>query len=182
MPRAIVNWFMWERMGDTLAVPLSRQRWVRDGESFTAGDRTLYAVRPPVFDSPTTRGLFDSKTGVYWASDSLRRADARPRRRTSTRSTPAFWHDGMAMFHQYVSPWYALPRRPEVPADGQSHRVARRHEHRRLPHPAHRLDARRAGVPSDPHVRRGDRADRARTGSPRPDARRRSPRRVSVFS
>jgi len=21
---------------------------------------------------------------------------------------PAFWHDGMAMFHQYVSPWYAL--------------------------------------------------------------------------
>ena len=21
---------------------------------------------------------------------------------------PGFWHDGMAMFHQYVSPWYAL--------------------------------------------------------------------------
>ena len=35
------------------------------------GDRTLYAVRPPVFDSPTTRGLFDAKTGFYWASDSF---------------------------------------------------------------------------------------------------------------
>ena len=104
---AIVNWFMWERMGDTLAVPLSRQRWIRDGESFTAGDRTLYAVRPPVFDSPTTRGLFDSKTGVYWASDSF----AAPMLDLTTNVDtidPAFWHDGMAMFHQYVSPWYAL--------------------------------------------------------------------------
>ena len=28
-------------------------------------------MRPPIFDSPTTRGLFDPTTGVYWASDSF---------------------------------------------------------------------------------------------------------------
>ena len=103
----IVNWFMWERMGDTLEVPLNRQRWISDGESFTAGDRTLYAVRPPVFDSPTTRGLFDAKTGFYWASDSF----AAPMLDLATnvdQIDPGFWHDGMAMFHQYVSPWYEL--------------------------------------------------------------------------
>ena len=55
----IVNWFMVERMGASLAVPPTRQRWIGDGESFDVGDRTLHAIRPPVFDSPTTRGLFD---------------------------------------------------------------------------------------------------------------------------
>ena len=103
----IVNWFMWEQMGDTLEVPLNRQRWIGDGESFIAGDCTLYAVRPPVFDSPTTRGLFDAKTGFYWASDSF----AAPMLDLVTnvdQIDPGFWHDGMAMFHQYVRPWYEL--------------------------------------------------------------------------
>jgi hypothetical protein len=48
-------------------------RWVNDGESFEAYDRTLRAIRPPVWDSPTTRGLFDQSTGVYWGVDSLQR-------------------------------------------------------------------------------------------------------------
>jgi flavorubredoxin len=103
----VVNWFMWERMGDTLEVPLNRMRWISDGDSFTAGDRTLHAVRPPVFDSPTTRGLFDSKTGVYWASDSFA-APMLELANNVDQIDPGFWHDGMAMFHQYVSPWYAL--------------------------------------------------------------------------
>ena len=47
---AIVNWFMVERMGEALAVPPTRQRWIGDGEAFDAGDRTLYAVRPPIYD------------------------------------------------------------------------------------------------------------------------------------
>jgi hypothetical protein len=28
-------------------------------------------VRPPTWDSPTTRGLFDTSTGVYWSSDAF---------------------------------------------------------------------------------------------------------------
>jgi flavorubredoxin len=45
--------------------------WINDGDSFEAGDRTLVAIRPPVFDAPTTRGLFDTSTGVYWGSDAF---------------------------------------------------------------------------------------------------------------
>jgi flavorubredoxin len=103
----LINWFMFERMGATLDVPLHRTRWIGDGEWFRAGDRQLLAVRPPVFDSPTTRGLFDPVTGVYWGSDSF----ASPMVDLATDADQldrGFWTDGMAMFHQYISPWFEL--------------------------------------------------------------------------
>jgi flavorubredoxin len=103
----IVNWFLAERMGSTLAVPPTRQRWIGDGESFEAGDRTLYAVRPPVFDSPTTRGLFDAKTGVYWASDAFASPMLTPVRDVED-IDPEFWAGGIEMFSHYVSPWLEL--------------------------------------------------------------------------
>jgi flavorubredoxin len=67
----VTSWFGNERMAGDMVLPLNRQRWVADGESFDAGDRRLVAVRPPTFDSPTTRGLFDTTTGVYWSSDAF---------------------------------------------------------------------------------------------------------------
>lgn len=103
----VVNWFMVERMGSTLEVPLHRMRWVGDGESLAVGDRLLHAIRPPVFDSPTTRGLFDPTTGVYWGSDSF----AAPMTElvvNADQLDPGFWTEGMAMFHQYVSPWFEM--------------------------------------------------------------------------
>ena len=103
----IVNWFMWERMGSTLQVPLHRQRWLGDGESFDAGDRTLHAVRPPVFDSPTTRGLYDPTTKLYWASDAFASPmlELTP---TIDAVEEGFWAEGMTMFSQYVSPWFLM--------------------------------------------------------------------------
>lgn len=101
---AVVNWFMAERMGDTLQVPLDRMRWVGDGERLDVGDRVLAAVRPPVYDSPTTRGLYDWTTGVYWASDAFATPTLAPSRFVDELDS-AFWAEGMAMFHQYVSPW-----------------------------------------------------------------------------
>ncbi|MET0146893.1 MAG: MBL fold metallo-hydrolase [Ilumatobacteraceae bacterium] len=67
----VTSWFATERMSGDVVLPLHRQRWVGDGESFELPDRTLVAVRPPTFDSPTTRGLYDSSTGVYWTSDAF---------------------------------------------------------------------------------------------------------------
>ena len=60
---------------------------------FDAGDRTLHLVRPPLFDSPATRGLFDPTTGVLWAVDTFGahgagRRSSRPTTPTPT-STPA---------------------------------------------------------------------------------------------
>jgi flavorubredoxin len=103
----IVTNFMTERMGASLDVSPLRQRWVGDGEVIDVGDRKLLTVRPPIFDSPTTRGVFDTTTGVYWASDSF----ATPMVdlvRTVADIDRGFWVEGMTMFNQYVSPWLLL--------------------------------------------------------------------------
>ncbi len=103
----IINWFMVERLGESLEVPPIRWRWIGDGESFDAGDRTLHAVRPPVFDAPTTRGLFDPTTGVYWGSDSFATPMPTPVSDVAELD-PELWTEGIATFSQYVSPWLKL--------------------------------------------------------------------------
>jgi flavorubredoxin len=103
----VINWFMTERMGASLAVPPTRWRWIGDGEHLDVGDRRLHAVRPPIFDSPTTRGLFDPTTGVYWGVDSFATPMITPARDVGELDGD-FWVDGMAMFDNYVSPWLDL--------------------------------------------------------------------------
>jgi len=103
----VINWFMTERMGRSLEVPPSRWRWISDGESFDVGDRTLHAIRPPIFDSPTTRGLFDPTTGVYWASDSFATPMLVPVNDVAALDRE-FWTAGINTFDNYVSPWLSL--------------------------------------------------------------------------
>ncbi len=103
----VINWFMAERMGASLQVSPLRQRWLGDGEILDVGDRKLMTIRPPVFDSPTTRGLFDTTTGVYWASDSFATPMLHVARNVDELD-PGFWGEGMAMFSRYVSPWLEL--------------------------------------------------------------------------
>jgi flavorubredoxin len=110
----VCSWAMLERHSNAFDFPLERCRWINDGETFSIGDRELTAVRPPVWDSPTTRGLFDQKTGVYWGVDSF--ACPMPGEPMSNVSElpPDFWGEGMAMFcHHALSPWLSLvdPRR-----------------------------------------------------------------------
>ena len=59
------------RMSEEFQLPLNRVLLLNDGEALDAGDRTLAAVRPPIFDGPGTRGLFDPKTGVYYSVDAF---------------------------------------------------------------------------------------------------------------
>jgi flavorubredoxin len=103
----VVNWFMTERMGASLAVPPSRWRWLSDGDSLDVGDRRLHLVRPPIFDSPTTRGLFDPTTGVYWSSDAFATPMPTPVRSVAELDSQ-FWLEGMATFDRYISPWLEL--------------------------------------------------------------------------
>ena len=65
------NWAMTARLCGDVELPLHRMRWLDQGDAFDAGDRTLHLVRPPLFDSPATRGLFDPTTGVLWAVDTF---------------------------------------------------------------------------------------------------------------
>ena len=103
----VVNWFIAERMGPTLHIPPTRQRWVGDGECLDVGDRTLLAIRPPVFDSPTTRGLYDPTTGVYWASDGFATPMLSPVRDVHEIDVH-FWSHGINTFDRYISPWLDL--------------------------------------------------------------------------
>lgn len=104
----VATWFLCERLaGERLDVPPTRWRWVGDGESFEAGDRTLTALRPALYDSPTTRGLFDDRTGVYWASDCF----ATPVERGTAFVAdldPDAWEEGFTTFQLWNSPWAAL--------------------------------------------------------------------------
>jgi flavorubredoxin len=106
--KLVCNWAMVERHTNCFDFPLPRCRWVMDGETLDIGDRTLHALRPPVYDSPTTRGLFDPTTGVYWAVDTFATPLPDPHMAVADLD-PEFWGGGLAMFaHGAVSPWLAM--------------------------------------------------------------------------
>lgn len=50
-------------------LPMDRLNFVNSGEKITVGDRTLTAVRPPIFDNPSTTGFHDSKSNAFFSSD-----------------------------------------------------------------------------------------------------------------
>lgn len=104
----VCNWAMVERHTNCFNFPIDRCRWVMDGESLDVGDRTLQAVRPPVYDSPTTRGLFDPTTGVYWAADAF--ATPLPDHTLGVADLdPEFWNDGLLLFATgALSPWLSV--------------------------------------------------------------------------
>jgi flavorubredoxin len=104
----VCTWPMVERHTNCFDFPLPRCRWVLDGESFDVGDRVLQCVRPPVYDSPTTRGLFDPMTGVYWAVDTMATPLPDPGTQVADLDDE-FWDYGLALFaHAGVSPWLAM--------------------------------------------------------------------------
>ena len=110
----VCSWALVERFANAYEFPLSRCRWVNDGDSFDAGDRTLVALRPPVYDSPTTRGLLDTSTGVYWAVDAF--ATPVPGGPGSSslpdhvrELDPEAWWAGMVLYGLHgLSPWLEL--------------------------------------------------------------------------
>jgi flavorubredoxin len=104
----VCSWATLERHTCCFRFPLERTRWVAHGESLDVGDRTLRAVRPPVYDSPTTRGLFDPTTGVYWAVDTFATPLPDPAMGVADLDDE-FWMGGLAMFAlNAVSPWLSM--------------------------------------------------------------------------
>ena len=104
----VCNWAMVERHTNCFEFPLKRCRWIMDGDTLDIGDRQLLARRPPVYDSPTTRGLFDPTTGVYWAVDTFATPLPDPEAGVGDLD-PEFWDFGLALFALgAVSPWLSL--------------------------------------------------------------------------
>lgn len=108
-PRAtlVTTWFSLERMAGDLHIPLERVRWVNDGESFDAGGRTLAVVRPPLYDAPTTRGLYDPTSGVYWAVDTYGTTVTAPTDDVSELDAD-FWEEQFLGLNRMNSPWHTI--------------------------------------------------------------------------
>lgn len=57
------------RMSTAWPVPMDRVYWLNPGDSINVGDRKLTAVRPPLFDNPTTIGVYDDKSEAFFSAD-----------------------------------------------------------------------------------------------------------------
>jgi flavorubredoxin len=67
--RLVANSLAVLRMSTAWSVPLHRVYWLNQGESINVGDRVLTAVRPPLFDNPTTIGVYDNKSESFFSAD-----------------------------------------------------------------------------------------------------------------
>ncbi len=110
----VCNWALTERHTNAFEFPLNRCRWMDDGTTFEIGDRQMTVVRPPLYDSPSTRGLFDHKTGVYWAVDCFATPvpggeGAEQLAGDVSQLDDEFWTHGMTMFaFNALAPWLRL--------------------------------------------------------------------------
>lgn len=70
-PRAVLatNALSALRMSTMWPVPMDRVRWLNPGDSISAGDRRLTAVRPPIYDNPTMIGAFDDSSKAFFSAD-----------------------------------------------------------------------------------------------------------------
>jgi flavorubredoxin len=56
-------------MSLTTPLPMDRLHLLNPGQKLTVGDRTLSAIKPPVFDNPSTTGFLDESSGTLFSSD-----------------------------------------------------------------------------------------------------------------
>jgi hypothetical protein len=103
----VTNWFATERLAGDLPLPLHRMRWLDHGATLDVGDRVLHLVRPPIFDSPTTRGLFDPGSGVYWAADACASV-VTPDVLHADDLDEELWEGSFRDMNRAISPWHEL--------------------------------------------------------------------------
>ena len=103
----LTSWFAVGRMFEEWEIPLDRVRFVNDGDSVDLGDRELVALRPPVFDNPTTRGVFDTHTGAYWSVDTFATNVPEPLAESADLPDSAF-EDGQLLGGRLIAPWGEL--------------------------------------------------------------------------
>ena len=95
------------RLAKEWALPAARVVVLSEGERLGIGDRQITSLRPPLFDSPATRGLYDTRTGVYYGVDCF--AALLPEYYQLAEDVPAgLYAAGFAWLTRANAPWYAL--------------------------------------------------------------------------
>jgi flavorubredoxin len=67
--RFVANALAVLRSSTAWQVPMNRVYWLNPGDSITAGDHELIAIRPPIFDNPTTIGIYDKNSEAFLSAD-----------------------------------------------------------------------------------------------------------------
>jgi flavorubredoxin len=101
----LTNWFSIGRMAEEWLTPLPRCRFMNAGDGLDVGDRTLTALCPPVYDNPTTRGLFDERTGVFWAVDTFAMPVPQPTQWAHEVDADTF-EEGQRFGARLIAPWH----------------------------------------------------------------------------
>ena len=95
------------RLAKEWAFPAARVVVLGEGEHLSIGDRQIVPLRPPLFDSPASRGLYDTRTGVYYGVDSF--AALLPEYYQLAQDVPAgLYATGFAWLNKANAPWYTL--------------------------------------------------------------------------
>lgn len=69
--RLVTHAFSALRMATWWPVPLERVHAMPVGGQLHVGDRTLTAIRPPLYDNPMSTGIFDGATGAMFSVDAF---------------------------------------------------------------------------------------------------------------
>ena len=100
------------RMSTAWPVPMDRVYWLNPGESISAGDRKLTAVRPPLFDNPTTIGIYDDKSDAFFSADCFGAIIPSPAQSTDD-VAEADLTQGMTGWASLDSPWAHMVKTSE---------------------------------------------------------------------
>lgn len=101
----LTSWFAMDRLAcEALPVPPTRWRWLAVGEALDIGDREIVPLAAPLYDSPATQALFDTRTRAYWAADGFSAPVPAPTYDAAELPLDE-WVAGFHLFQQWNSPW-----------------------------------------------------------------------------
>lgn len=95
------------KLGTVGEISPRRAYLLNPGQSLDVGDRTLVAVKPPVFDAPETTGFFDGKTRTLFSSDCFGTILSAPVERANDLRRAAL-HEGVSTWATIDAPWMAM--------------------------------------------------------------------------
>ena len=105
--RLVVNFVGVGRMSEEWHLPMERVLLVNPGQRVDVGDRELGLVRPPLFDSPATFGVYDAKTSTLFSSDSFGAFIPAPTPLAQDVPEQALM-EGLNVFNRANHPWVSL--------------------------------------------------------------------------
>lgn len=91
-------------MSTSAPLPMDRVHLLNPGQTMTIGHRTLAALRPPVFDNPSTTGFRDTTSGILFSSDCFG-ALLSEVPQDATDLTDAELREGQVLWATIDSPW-----------------------------------------------------------------------------